>query len=145
MQQQHPSQKKSTFYNPWLSTSWAEGGDPIPLLPTQFSNYAGDHTPEKNLFSALLEDLVVSLLREARLAKHSTRNARLLEEDLCYLRVHEPTRVGSFDFCCHALGFDDEYVREGILKKLAEADQHPPPIGQLRRHKEPMGRPRRVA
>lgn len=104
------------------------------ILPIQFFPSQVD-TPEKELIRALLEDLVVGLVKDVQHAHTNTQAYARLQEDLEFL--DESTAYNryplSFARCCHALGLSPVWVREGILQRLEQVLSHTSPT--IRRHK----------
>jgi len=97
--------------------------DRFSLLPDQFYD-SGYHSGSLDLVFAILDDLLVSLLRETVTVRPNRRTKRLLAEDMDYLLSNELLPF-SFLHCCLILDLDMDYLRRGILGKLDEARASP--------------------
>jgi len=97
--------------------------DRYSLLPDQFYT-PGYHSGERDLVFAIIDDLLVSLLREIATVHPTGRTRRLLAEDMDYLLSNELIPF-SFLHCCLILDLDMDYLRRGILEKLDEARASP--------------------
>jgi len=134
-----PAASKQSYrgvYSPWLIEKWFEGGDVFPILPNQFFS-PQDKSNGKALIMALLDDFVVCIVKDCVKSGNSTRAARLLQEDLEYLTSPETRYLCCFNRCCETLDIDPDYLREGILRKMAAALVSKPQMGELRRHRVP--------
>lgn len=102
------------------SSVWDREGlfDLDTLLPDQF--YAtfkrGRHgDPETRLMSAILEDAVSSLSKEPRACNRQQRKAR--EDALNWINARdEEDWIFSFTNVCETLGYDPDYLRQGLTR-----------------------------
>lgn len=70
--------------------------------------------PEKKLMCAILED-AINCYRNNLLAQ-SVKGKSLFEETKAWIAAVDSDWIFSFDNVCEALGFNPEYVRQGLLR-----------------------------
>jgi hypothetical protein len=90
---------------------------PDTLLSTQYFDNMRRRTllePEKRLMLAVLEDAVDSF--QENLSAESGRRKMLFDDAEQWIRADGGDWVFSFDHVCEALGFNPDYVRQGLLR-----------------------------
>jgi hypothetical protein len=97
--------------------------------------------PEKRLMLAILEDAINCF--QDNLPAQNVRGRRLFEEAEEWVVEADGDWVFSFENICEALGFNPTYVREGLLRWVAnKLPKHPkgPRHGKERRWLGKVGR-----
>ena len=80
--------------------------------------------PEKRLMLAILEDAIRCF--QDNLLTRNVRGKRLFEEAKEWIVEADGDRVFSFENICEALGFNPAYVRQGLLRWVAnKLPKHP--------------------
>ncbi len=80
--------------------------------------------PEKRLMLAILEDAIHCF--QDNLFTRNVRGKRLCEEAEEWIVEADGDRVFSFENICEALGFNPAYVRQGLLRWMAnKLPKHP--------------------
>jgi hypothetical protein len=70
--------------------------------------------PEKKLMLAILEDAISCY--QSNLTAHSVRGKRFFEETKSWIVAVGSDWIFSFENVCEALGFNPQYVRQGLLR-----------------------------
>jgi len=122
---------------------------PDSLLPVQyFENFRRKlHTePEKRLLLAVLEDALAAY--QKHFSSRGGRGMKLFRETEEWIFREDSTRPFCFSNICEVVGFDPQYVRQGLLKwremKLEELSNmnFAPPLPKVKRPKSQQ--PRRI-
>lgn len=90
-----------------------------PVLPAEFQDTFRRKThlePEKTLMLAVLEDAITCFQKYAR-ARHS-KNKQMFREAEEWILEKDSKYFFSFEHICASLGFEPEYVRHGLIKKI---------------------------
>jgi len=90
--------------------------EPDTVLPAQLlGSYRLDASamPERRLFLAVLEDAVITFQRYATSARR--RGQRLFRETEEWIVSDDTCSACSFQNVCDVLGFDSQYLRQGLL------------------------------
>jgi hypothetical protein len=90
---------------------------PDSLLPVQyFENFRRkmQTEPEKRLLLAVLEDALACY--QKHFSSRGGRGMRLFRETEEWIFREESTRPFSFTNICEVVGFDPQYIRQGLLK-----------------------------
>jgi hypothetical protein len=90
--------------------------EPDPVLPAQLiGSYRLDASamPEKRLLLAVLEDAVITFRRYATSTQR--RGQRLFKEAEEWIVSDDVRWACSFENVCDVLGFDSQYLRQGLL------------------------------
>lgn len=90
---------------------------PDSLLPVQFfENFRRkvQTEPEKSLMLAVLEDALTSY--QKHFTSRGGRGMRLFRETEEWIFREDSNRPFSFSNICDVVGFDPEYIRQGLLK-----------------------------
>jgi hypothetical protein len=106
-----------------------DGLEPELVLPEQFSTGARSDAsllPEKRLMLAVLED-AVAVYRKHVHSRHAA-GRQLFEEADEWIRSDDVGWPYSFVNICHVLGFDVDYMRDGLARWAKESAQGAPTI-----------------
>lgn len=103
------------------------------VLPTQFHARDQKWSPQQRLLAAVLSQAIDT----ARLYRwQHGRHARRVQEELAaWFASNDTSYLFSFTNCCSYLGFDPDYIRQG-LAKMYERDSGPPTKMRLTDHRQ---------
>jgi hypothetical protein len=94
---------------------------PDALLGSQ-STSLRDYTPAQCLMLGALENFFTTL-KMALVTQHLPRGARILQEELHWLRANDTRWPMSFINCCKAIDVDPSYIRRGVERYVAQPVQ----------------------